>query len=642
MKLAHIISRQPSVDTIYTLRKHTPWIASPLERLDTDSLPGTPPEDGNKQPRAHHGLLHPNHRAEQPHWKHHHESSTIELFYDLFFVANLATFTANHEIVDAHSLKNYLGFFTILWFTWLETSLFDVRFATDSVFNRVCKAISFGVMTGFAITGAIYDTSDVAENVKAFRALSIILMVSRIALVVQYGVVLYYVREYKQTFLPLASTMLTLFIAAMVYLGTFWGYDIADTGDSFPIQRGNGLHTYISYYVVACVEALSTIIISCVWRVVSFKHTHLVERIGLLTLIIMGEGIIGMSKSVSKIIQNGSSTSSSDIGVIISAVLLIYFIWVLYFDQIENDRFGTIRQQIWAILHYPLHVAILLTVEGSTALILWNIINTVDNQWYNLMDQFVSSDPNDQNYDFTTWNNTDEVIEYMHQSLEQIGTYFKNGTIEKFNSSTVFHTMAHLNGTFNSESWIDGANDAVNELWYGVENFIFENFGIEVDEGSASAEATADGTSIQDEVDQNNKLYTVFDTVFTYFPIAAGVFLVLLAVLFWMGKQNKSRGEWASVVVRLVAGVGLSMMALAVWYPAKGDDGGFVLGPWPVVTVMLAYLFVIVLDNTLVWYWNRIVVRKMSRGGVLGKEEAGESVDASGAVSLEEPAREVH
>lgn len=51
-----------------------------------------------------------------------------------------------------------------------------------------------------------------------------------------------------------------------------------------------------------------------------------------------------------------------------------YFIWVLYFDQIEHDRFGTIRQQIWAILHFPLHVAILLTVEGGSALILWNII----------------------------------------------------------------------------------------------------------------------------------------------------------------------------------------------------------------------------------------------------------------------------
>lgn len=44
---------------------------------------------------------------------------------------------------------------------------------------------------------------------------------------------------------------------------------------------------------------------------------------------------------------------------------------MLYFDQIENDRFGTIRQQVWAVLHFPLHVAILLTVEGSARFIIW-------------------------------------------------------------------------------------------------------------------------------------------------------------------------------------------------------------------------------------------------------------------------------
>jgi low temperature requirement protein LtrA len=70
-------------------------------------------------------------------------------------------------------------------------------------------------------------------------------------------------------------------------------------------------------------EALAIIAISCVWRVVSFKHTHLVERIGLLTLIIMGEGIIGLATSVSTILQNSTTVSKSAIGTIIGGVLLI-------------------------------------------------------------------------------------------------------------------------------------------------------------------------------------------------------------------------------------------------------------------------------------------------------------------------------
>ena len=147
--------------------------------------------------------------------------------------------------------------------------------ATDPVFNRICKAISFGVMTGFAICGAIYDTSNVGENVKAFRALALILMVSRLALVVRYGVVSFYVRSYRKTLAPMLSTMGTLFLSVMVFLGTFWGYDLKNTGDCFPNQEG-GPKTYVAYYVVVCLEATAVITISCVWRVVGFKRTHLV------------------------------------------------------------------------------------------------------------------------------------------------------------------------------------------------------------------------------------------------------------------------------------------------------------------------------------------------------------------------------
>jgi low temperature requirement protein LtrA len=74
---------------------------------------------------------------------------------------------------------------------------------------------------------------------------------------------------------------------------------------------------------VVVAEALAIIAISCVWRVVSFRHTHLVERIGLLTLIIMGEGIIGLATSVSTILQNSTAVSKSAIGTIMGGVLLI-------------------------------------------------------------------------------------------------------------------------------------------------------------------------------------------------------------------------------------------------------------------------------------------------------------------------------
>lgn len=90
--------------------KHIPLFASPLK-----SPNGSPHgEHLLKQPSGHAGYASsgevtppspPNHDTDEPVLKQAHESSTIQLFYDLFFVANLTTFTNIHEIDDANSMS---------------------------------------------------------------------------------------------------------------------------------------------------------------------------------------------------------------------------------------------------------------------------------------------------------------------------------------------------------------------------------------------------------------------------------------------------------------------------------------------------------------------------------------------------------
>lgn len=52
---------------------------------------------------------------EKKHLKDRREALPSELFYDLFFVANLNVFTSAHEISTAQSLSSYIGFFALLW-----------------------------------------------------------------------------------------------------------------------------------------------------------------------------------------------------------------------------------------------------------------------------------------------------------------------------------------------------------------------------------------------------------------------------------------------------------------------------------------------------------------------------------------------
>lgn len=67
-----------------------PWIKSPLNEVVGRSSPDSSErnEPYNLVPAT-------------PLFREHHEANSIELFSDLFFVANLATFTANHDIENA-------------------------------------------------------------------------------------------------------------------------------------------------------------------------------------------------------------------------------------------------------------------------------------------------------------------------------------------------------------------------------------------------------------------------------------------------------------------------------------------------------------------------------------------------------------
>lgn len=75
--------------------------------------------------------------------------------------------------------------------------------------------------------------------------------------------------------------------------------------------------------IISIVEGLLIFLIAMIWRIISFKYTHLTERLQLLTLIIIGEGIIGMVKSVACITKGQTSNNMSEIGTVIAAVLLL-------------------------------------------------------------------------------------------------------------------------------------------------------------------------------------------------------------------------------------------------------------------------------------------------------------------------------
>ncbi|KAM0114793.1 hypothetical protein ACP6JC_008682 [Aspergillus fumigatus] len=172
-------------------------------------------------------------------------------------------------------------------------------------------------MVGFASAGTRFTTQIRGENVWAFQSLSLLLGGSRVLLAVQYAVNICLIHERMR-----------------------------------PAARG-----------------LSIIVAALLASNIGFEDTHLAVRMGLLTLIIIGEGVIAVTRIANKTVRPGGWTKWSFVHIL-GVTTNVYFLWQAYFDVSPRVPLGKISQQAWAQLHFPFHVALILLLEGSQILAL--------------------------------------------------------------------------------------------------------------------------------------------------------------------------------------------------------------------------------------------------------------------------------
>lgn len=187
-------------------------------------------------------------------------------------------------------LKSYVGYISLLWFTWLQTTLFDVRYDTDSIISRLFRILQIGLMLGFSIMGPNFNFDETQEHPNLLRDVSLVLMATRLVLAFQYGTVAWYVRGYKETFLAILVPIITLFGAAMAYLGI-----------AFAFNNSTNSRAYIGWYTVVGVEAAVMLIGPMFHKLrdLSFSNTMIADRFNDLTLVVLGEAVVGMTKAVS-------------------------------------------------------------------------------------------------------------------------------------------------------------------------------------------------------------------------------------------------------------------------------------------------------------------------------------------------------
>ncbi|KAL8835068.1 MAG: hypothetical protein Q9176_007136 [Flavoplaca citrina] len=492
--------------------KALPLIASPWHQETDDGANGESCSEQYSAEKSRPRVSIQDQDGGTPAFREREEASSIELFFDLFFVANLTSFTNVHPIDDRETISSYIGFFAILWFTWLQVVMFDVRFGVDSLFERLAKLIHFAVMVTFAIIGTKFDPTSPHETYPTMCQLSICLFVSRLVLICQYGSVMIWVKEHKKIITPLSIHITAFAIGAVLCLSEFFMFNSQSSGQF-----------YIAWYIIIVMEALAVFLSSSQWPSVSFQHTNLSERCGLLTLIILGEGIIVLSKSMNYVVQ-GQNFSLGIIAQIISAVLIIkwkqYFIYMLYFDSRTKNPPSPTLHHFWALAHFPFHTALVLLMEGTSRFITWrNAMEIVDNIYIR--------------YD-TIWDSTNSTSSLASQFQSLSNTILQDAHADpvKYNVTGDLHTLKTSDDA-SSEVAVDAAFGVLLTLVNATLKF----FKIEAAQKTTREPLVGDA---KDPYTDLGNALIVYDIVFLYFFLAAGLTLILLAVL----NILNHRGKW--------------------------------------------------------------------------------------------------
>ncbi|VUC30154.1 unnamed protein product [Clonostachys rosea] len=522
-------------------------------------------------------------------------ATTSELFYDLWFVANLTVFATVHPITEVDALVSFVGYFLLLWNTWFITTTFDARFIHDGILPRLARACHLTVMIGFAIAGAAFDRKELIRSI--IKALSLFLALSRLVLTAQYCLILYGVRHNKRGRRTLLVAVALAFIPAIAYLVV--GI-IADTS--------NNRHVIIVWYVVGLLELLGGILHATLSKTLSFEGTHFNERLNLLTLIVLGEGIIILAKNAAKIVEytylKGISTywSPALVGTLFSAGAIIYITYQLYFDWMpqghHHPHMTPWRHAAWTLIHLPFHAVLVLLAEGSSQwAVWWRAIES-----YREVETKLEASVNDI-IDDSDSSRSSKVAEALKETayaiMKKYGTDFEDGSKNSQDLDTAFDDIEDLPNSFwdqgmrntsdpNYRTWVDS--------YLGVSratmNSVSSAFGLSSEDKKDSG--TTDWKSA--ELAAVNSTSVRLHTIFAYLFVSAGIVLMLLMILHILAKRRGwSQFDMLRAAIVFTTGTGLSLVATIKLNPTMLSS--FINSPWQLPIILICYFGCLVLTH---------------------------------------------
>ena len=270
-----------------------------------------------------------------------HIATWIELFYDLSFVAALLIYSsAGSGMGDlSRTLWNVLVF-GVSWWVWFTTTVYANRFPISDLPHRLLLLTQMLVIVLVAM--------EAYASVKGHSAVlcaEFALLLATLAVMHVRGARLHTSdRLYARRLVGLSSVGAVVFLAT-VPLPEPWRLGVAGTA-----------------LVVLLVAALLSL--QALAPLSATDEDHLLQRMGLFTLIVCGEAFIEVAITVSR-----ETISGIDVVSLIFEFILVFAIFTGYFEDIPAAGLLQRRLALWAVAHLVAQIGVAATGVGASKLV---------------------------------------------------------------------------------------------------------------------------------------------------------------------------------------------------------------------------------------------------------------------------------
>jgi low temperature requirement protein LtrA len=272
----------------------------------------------------------------------------IELFFDLVFVAAVAQVSAPlaHDF-SFDGLGRYAFLLFVIWWAWSGHAVHATRFDADDTLQRT--------LTLLQMIGVIFMAANAEQGLDSVSSagFAAAYAITRLILVVQYV---------RAGAIARARALTSIHARGFGAAACLW---LVSAFVAPPVRYG--------FWTAALILEVSTARRASRYVAALPPHaTHLPERFGLFTMILLGESIIAIMKGI----QAQPDWSPTAAGVALGGIGFTFLVWWIYFEYAgaASDRHvRTARDrrsyEIWTYAHVPLYLGMVLSAVGVEHLI---------------------------------------------------------------------------------------------------------------------------------------------------------------------------------------------------------------------------------------------------------------------------------